>query len=138
MRYMIDTNILISASLFPDSVPARAFIKAVSPPHSAVVCDYSMEEMRRVYNRKFPHKIMEYERFVSMLAVAIEIVVTPTDKDQTFFPEETRIRDLKDRPIYRAAFASHVDGLITGDKDFLESGILMPKMITATTFLEMV
>ena len=54
MRCLIDTNILISAALFPGSVPARAFMKAVSPPHDAVVCDYSLDEMRRVYNRKFP------------------------------------------------------------------------------------
>lgn len=37
MRCLIDTNILISAALFPDSVPARAFMKAVSPPQSPFV-----------------------------------------------------------------------------------------------------
>jgi len=46
MRVLIDTNILISSALFPKSVPARAFFKAVTPPHHAVVCDYSMDELR--------------------------------------------------------------------------------------------
>ena len=63
MRLLVDTNILVSAALFPDSVPARAFMKAVTPPHDAVVCDYSLDEMRRVYNRKFPHKLQDFERF---------------------------------------------------------------------------
>jgi len=49
MRCLIDTNILISAALFPASVPAQAFTKAVTPPHNAVVCDYTIDEMRRVY-----------------------------------------------------------------------------------------
>ena len=73
MRCLIDTNILISAALFPDSVPAQAFMKAVSPPHDAVVCDYSLDEMRRVYNRKFPHKILDFERFLSLLALSVTI-----------------------------------------------------------------
>ena len=57
MRILIDTNILISAALFSASVPAEAFFKAVTPPHDAVVCDYALDEMRRVFNRKFPNKI---------------------------------------------------------------------------------
>jgi predicted nucleic acid-binding protein len=66
MRCLIDTNILISTALFPGSVPAQAFMKAVTPPHTVVVCDYSIDEMRRVYNRKFPHKIPDFERFFSI------------------------------------------------------------------------
>ncbi len=77
MRYLIDTNILISAALFPDSVPAQAFMKAVTPPCIALVCDYSIDEMRRVFNRKFPHRIPDYERFLSMLVFSVEIIPTP-------------------------------------------------------------
>jgi predicted nucleic acid-binding protein len=50
VKALIDTNILVSASLFPASVPAQAFEKSVSDPYHAVVCDYSIDEMRRVYN----------------------------------------------------------------------------------------
>ena len=77
MRILIDTNILISAALFPKSVPAQAYMKAATPPYTAVVCDYSMDELRRVYNRKFPHRIHEFERFVSQLVLSVEIVSTP-------------------------------------------------------------
>ena len=107
MRCIIDTNILISAALFPDSVPARAFMKAVSPPHDAVVCDYSLDEMRRVYNRKFPHKISDFERFLSLLTLSVEIVSTPEETGEDI-GDEQKIRVLNDRPIYLAALAAGV------------------------------
>lgn len=137
MRCLIDTNILISAALFPQSVPAQAFMKAVTPPHDAVVCDYSVDEMRRVFNRKFPHKIPDFERFLSMLAFSVEIIATPPEELAEGNNDEGKIRDVDDRPIYRAAIAAMVDAILTGDKDFLESGIAHPKMITAAEFVRM-
>jgi predicted nucleic acid-binding protein len=125
---------LISATLFPNSVPAQAFMKAVNPPYAAVVCDYSLDEMRRVYNRKFPHRIPEFERFVSLLTLSVEIITTP-DETRENADDEKRIRDVNDRPIYRAAIAAKVDGIVTGDKDFLGSGIANPKILTATEFI---
>lgn len=136
MRILIDTNILISAALFPQSVPAQAYMKAATPPHDAVVCDYSMDELRRVYNRKFPHRIQDFERFVSQLALSVEIVATPPNEEQV--RGENMVRDVKDRPILRAAVAAKVDALLTGDKDFLESGITIPKIMTAAEFLYMI
>ena len=136
MRCLIDTNILISAALFPDSVPARAFMKAVSPPHDAVVCDYSLDEMRRVYNRKFPHRIPDFERFLSLLALSVEVVSTPGETGDSM-GDEQKIRDLNDRPIYFAELVAGVDGILTGDKDFLDSGITCPRMLTAVEFMRM-
>ena len=135
MRILIDTNILISAALFPKSVPARAFFKAVTPPYHAVVCDYTLDELRRVFNTKFPHKIQDYERFLSIMAVAVEIVSTPPDDASEKIGSQ--IRDIKDHPILRAAIAAKANALITGDRDFLESGITEPLMITAAVFLDL-
>jgi putative PIN family toxin of toxin-antitoxin system len=135
MRILIDTNILISAALFPQSVPAQAYMKAVTPPHAAVICDYSMDELRRVYNRKFPRRLRDFERFVSILMLSAEIVPTPPSEESA--QDESGIRDVNDRPIFRAAVAAKVAALLTGDKDFLESGIAHPKMLTAAEFLYM-
>jgi putative PIN family toxin of toxin-antitoxin system len=134
MRLLIDTNILISAALFPDSVPARTFMNAVTPPHEAVVCDYSLDEMRRVFNRKFPHRLGDFERFISGLTLAVEIVSTPAQEEGV--EGESVIRDVNDRPIFRAAVNAKVDAIITGDKDFLESGIAKPKSLAAAEFLK--
>lgn len=43
--------------------------------------------------------------------------------------------DVKDRPILRAAIHANADVLLTGDKDFLESGLHTPKIMTASDFL---
>ena len=48
---------------------------------------------------------------------------------------EAKIRDVKDRPILRAAINADADILLTGDKDFLESGLEKPKAMTPTEFL---
>ena len=47
---------------------------------------------------------------------------------------EDKIRDVNDRPILRAAINAKADILLTGDKDFLESGIDTPKIMTAADF----
>lgn len=135
MRLLIDTNILISAALFPDSIPAKAYMKAVTPPHEAIVCDYSLDEMRRVFNRKFPRRLRDFERFLASLALAARIVRTPEQTESV--AKESSIRDVDDRPIFRAAVFANVDAIITGDKDFLESGITTPKNLTASEFLGM-
>lgn len=41
-----------------------------------------------------------------------------------------------DRPILRAAINAKADIILTGDKDFLESGIENPKILTASEFLK--
>lgn len=92
--------------------------KAVTHPNHAVVCEQNIDELRRVFNRKFPTKLYAMERFLATALMSIEVVPVPepeTDAEQS-------VRDVADRPILRAAIASGVDVLLTGDKDFLESG----------------
>jgi predicted nucleic acid-binding protein len=49
---------------------------------------------------------------------------------------EMKIRDISDRLILRAAIAANVDVIITGDKDFLESGVSNPRIMTAAEFVQ--
>jgi len=135
MKCIIDTNILVSASLFPNSVPAKAFMKAVSFPNIAVICDYSVDEMRRVYNKKFPHKIHVMEEFLAVALVAAEIISTPPEEES--ISEESSIPDVKDRPILRASVKSDADVLISGDGHFLKSGLTHPKIINPSDFLKL-
>lgn len=48
---------------------------------------------------------------------------------------ENKIRDPKDRPILRAALSSNADFFLTGDKDFLESSVEDPRIISVAEFL---
>lgn len=133
MRYLIDTNILIPAILFSASVQAQAFQKVISPPYHSVICDYSLDEMHRIFNQNFAHRMQDLERFVSIIALSVEIVSTPAS--ETSSEGEEIICHISDRPIFRAAVASDVDGILTEDKDFLDSDISHPKPISASEFL---
>ena len=133
MKVMIDTNIFISAALFPNGTTSSALKKALLPPYTSLTCDYVIDELKRKFREKFPDKTEALNEFLKIALPVIEIVQTPDEK----VDEESKIRDPKDRPILRAALSSDVDLFLTGDKDFLESGINHPKIMTAAEFMAM-
>lgn len=131
MKILIDTNILISAALSSNGTPFKAYVKAVSYPNNGIICEQNIDELRRIFNRKFPKKLSALEEFLALALPALEIVPTPETETES----ESKIRDVMDRPILRAAINAHADVILTGDKDFLESGIENPKILTASEFL---
>ena len=133
MRLLIDTNILISAALNSHGTPYKAYLKAVTYPNKGIICDQNIEELWRIFNRKFPTKISMLEKFLAYSLSVIEVATTPEIEEDA----EKLIRDVKERPILRAALNAKADVLLTGDKDFLESGVTDPKIMTAAEFLEM-
>ena len=50
MKVMLDTNIIISAVLFPNGRAAQAFLKSLSYPYEPIVCDYVLNELRRKFD----------------------------------------------------------------------------------------
>lgn len=132
MRIMIDTNIFISAALFPNGRTAEALLKALNPPYEPIVCDYVIDELHRKFHEKFPNKLTELEAFLYNILNCIELVSTPEEEN----PAEVKIRDVKDRPILRAALNTHADLFLTGDKDFLESSVTDPRIIGVADFLD--
>ncbi|MBR1828208.1 MAG: putative toxin-antitoxin system toxin component, PIN family [Atopobiaceae bacterium] len=132
MRVFIDTNILISAALFPKGVAAEVYFKAVSAPNDAIVSDYVIDEMRSVFRRKFPDRMGALDAFLPAISSAMEVVLTPSGA----VADEGEIRDPHDAPILRAAIAGGADVILTGDKDLLESGIERPRISSAGDFLK--
>ena len=61
---MIDTNIIISAALFPNGKVAKAYIKALLPPYHPMVCDYIVDELHRQFREKFPDRTTELAAFL--------------------------------------------------------------------------
>lgn len=133
MKVMIDTNIFISAALFPNGRVAAALMKALLPPYEPVVCDYVVDELHRKFKEKFPDKMPALERFLALALTTIEVVETP----KTVLQVESKIRDPKDRPILRAALTTGADLFLTGDKDFLESAVTDPRIVSVKQFMEM-
>lgn len=64
MKVMIDTNIIISAALFPNGKAAQALYKALIPPYEPLLCDYVVDELHRKFRDKFPNKQVELEAFL--------------------------------------------------------------------------
>lgn len=131
MRVLIDTNVLISAALNANGVPFQAYIKAVSYPNDGLICEQNVEEMKRIFNKKFPERLAALDKFLSTALLTLELVPIPTDENVS----ESQIRDANDRPILRAAIEAGADILLTGDKDFLESGLENPRIMTPAEFL---
>ena len=133
MKIMIDTNVLISAILFPNGKAAQALIKALTPPCKPYVCDYILDELQRKFKEKFPDNTIELEEFLFNALKTIKVVNTP----KYSIEEESLIRDIKDRPILRATKKSKIEYLLTGDKDFLEANIDNPKVISVVELINM-
>ena len=133
MKIMLDTNIIISAALFPKGKAAQAFIKSLSSPYEPIICDYVLDELHRKFEEKFPEHISEMEEFLQVILMFVKIVPTPTVETV----EENRIRDPKDRPILRAALNNNAVLFLTGDKDFLESSVTDPRIISVADFLKL-
>ena len=130
MRIMIDTNVLISAALFPNS-QISLLIKKVTVTHELILCSYIIDELHEIFHRKFKDRIYLLDKFLYKLAY--ELIYTPTDIKSAEYPE---IRDKEDLPILVSALLSNVDILITGDKDFFDVDMDKPEILTPREYLE--
>ena len=133
MRVLIDTNVLFSAALNPNGTPFQAYVKAVTPPNTGIICRQNIEELRRTFNRKLPHKIQTLESFLAVSMLMLEVVPVP----EAAYASEKQVRDVNDRPILRAAIHAKADVILTGDKDLLEANLKRPLARPPAQFLNM-
>lgn len=132
MRLFLDTNVVLSAVLFPDGMTATFFRQAITD-HSIVLSAYVIEELRAVFARKFPAKVDALEVFLTELT--FETIDTPKGRRTPKYPG---LRDPKDAPIVEGAIRSSCDYLITGDNDlhaFEHEGL--PQIVSPGEFLSM-
>ena len=131
MRIMLDTNILISVIFFPSN-QTENLIKRVTEQNEIVICDYVIEELSAVIERKFSSRKSALKVFFHNLP--FDLVQVKKNPEKENYPE---IRDEKDFPILVTAIESDIDIFLTGDKDFLAlKDIKKPKMMTMTEYLE--
>ena len=126
MRIMLDTNVLLSAILFPSERMNR-MMRCIFEEHRLVLSSFVVDELGYVIRRKFPAKAAAQ----MLSAMSYELVYTPRIMDQTLFA----IRDPKDYPVLYTAMVEDVDVLITGDKDFAEIQVERPEICTPAEFM---
>ena len=128
MRIMLDTNVLLSAILFPSERMNR-MMRCIFEEHRLVLSSFIVEELGYVIQRKFPTKAAAVDQMLA--AMSYELVYTPRVMDETLF----EIRDPKDYPVLYTAIIEDVDVLITGDKDFAEIQVERPEICTPVEFM---
>lgn len=127
MRIMLDTNVLISAILFPGD-KINNMMNYIFLRHQLVLSSYVVEELKSVVRRKFPKKEPVIEKLLLMMSY--EYVYTPDDMKENLFS----ICDVKDYPVLYTAIIEDIDILITGDRDFEDIIIDKPLIMTPKEF----
>ena len=126
---MLDTNVLISALLFPGS-KMDEMMNCIFTQHQLVLSSYVVDELKRVVRKKFPGKETAINKLLMMMS--FEYVYTPNDMESGLFD----IRDVKDYPVLYTAIIEDIDILVTGDKDFSDIGVERPEIMTPAEFME--
>ncbi|MFC2330619.1 MAG: putative toxin-antitoxin system toxin component, PIN family [Treponema sp.] len=132
MRVFVDTNIVISALLFPNGKTAKVFSHLLRK-HTVIISSYTREECKEVFEKKFPTKMKQLEIFFN--GINFEEFATPDKIDRQKYPS---MRDVKDLPILASAILSDSDILLTGDKDFADVKIDKPLIFTPTRYFELI
>jgi predicted nucleic acid-binding protein len=127
---MLDTNIWVSMIFFP-SDSTREFGRKVGVGNRIILCDYVIEELRLVTERKFSSRKNLMESFFYELP--FELVHTPKGLDMEAFPN---VRDVKDSPILATAILEDVDVFVTGDLDFLVLETERPEIMKMKEFTD--
>ena len=112
-RYVFDTNAIVSALPFNDSVPATAFSKALT--EGTILASISLvEELRDVLARpRFDAYVSYPERIAFLQAFVAETeLVTVNEAIQV-------CRDPKDDRVLEAAVNGQAEFIVTGDSDLL-------------------
>lgn len=112
LRVFVDSNVLISA-MHSESSVSRKLLLFLVEEHQLIICSYSLTEVSRVLEKRFPHKVSDWDHFLTKLE--FELAYTPSDPSTFSAPH---IRDEKDLPILVSAIIAQPDILVTGDYDF--------------------
>ena len=136
-RAVLDTNLIISAALIPQSPPDRLFKLWLKDSFDLLTSKEQLEEIKAASNKSkltsyplFSDKIVE---FIQNLEFAAELV-KPAGVD---LPVHSR--DLKDDYILAVSLGGKADYLVTGDKDLLvlstNHGLGKIKIVSIRQFL---
>jgi len=129
MRILLDTNVIISAAMFPKSSIGEV-LAHITKNHKLVICQFTLNELSSVFEKKLPERKEHLNEFMGNLKYEL---VDIDIKDCKKYP---KIRDNNDIPILANAIEAKVDLLVTGDKDFDEIVIKKPIIIKPVKYIQ--
>jgi uncharacterized protein len=134
LRFVFDTNVLISAILFKTSVPRQA-LDLARRIGKVIMSWPTMAELQEVLGRKrFDKYISEDERMLFLEVLAREIL--PVEVIETV----TDCRDTKDNKILEVAVNGNAKCIVSGDEDLLvlnpfrDIAIVLPQEFLSRTW----
>jgi len=130
MRVFVDTNVIISAILFPKTKVAEAFA-FILQEHQLIISKYVIDELKQVFADKFVDKLEALDKFLDTISYELATVNDPID-----IAKYPQIRDKFNLPILVGAIESKSDVLITGDKDFEGIDITGLKILKPASFID--
>jgi putative PIN family toxin of toxin-antitoxin system len=117
MKIVLDTNVLLSGLMYPDSTPGRVVLAWRESRYDLVLSLARLTEIARVLTYPKIQKILRWdtkqiEGFLKQLYLRAQVI--DTNGITAHVP-----RDPDDNPILAALIGSKADYLVTGDEDLL-------------------
>lgn len=126
---VFDSNILISALVFPGKQAEKALLRIIEGRDQLVVSKLIVDEVLEVLARKFARDAEELAR-VAVLLAELGDIVRP----------RRRIRVLKDEAdnrVLECAGTGYADVIVTGDNEMLEVGAFQGvRLLSLRAYLE--
>jgi putative PIN family toxin of toxin-antitoxin system len=113
LRFVFDTNVIVSAALLAGSVPRQAFAKALDRGTILISAPVLLELSQVLAREKLNKYLLESERmrFLVALLKETELVEITTSV--------TACRDDKDNKFLELAVSGNADYIVSGDQDLL-------------------
>jgi len=112
LKVVFDTNILISALVFPGGRGEAALERIVAKRDELVISQPIINELLGILSRKFSRDAEELAHVAVFLA-DLGMMVKPRKRLQV-------VTDEPDNRILECAVAGHADAIVTGDKALLD------------------
>ena len=129
MKVVFDTNVLVSALVFPGGRGEEALLRIVHERDELVVSKSILDELLEVLARKFARDPEELSRTAVLVADLATVVKSAR--------RLTVLKDLADNRILECALAVQAAVIVTGDKALLALGEYRGiRIITLRDYLE--
>jgi putative PIN family toxin of toxin-antitoxin system len=113
LRFVFDTNVIVSAALLAGSIPRQAFDKALDEGRILISVPVLLELAEVLSRKKLNKYLLEEERMRFLAALLKEAeLVEITDA-------VTDCRDIKDNKFLELAVSGKADCIVSGDEDML-------------------
>jgi uncharacterized protein len=113
LRFVFDTNVIVSAALFAASVPRKALNKALDEGKILVSASVRLELAEVLSRAKFDKYVSEEVRIRFLVALLKETELVEVTE------ELSDCRDIEDNKFLELALSGKADFIISGDDDLL-------------------